>query len=100
MEGALRCRPLATVDGDLDQAEARATESLSLAQGIGDADHIGRSIRALGIVAADRGDIERSEALQRDALEIFTDSGNDREMRESLGLSLSWRSCGAIGSRL
>ena len=41
---------------------------------------------ALGLVEGSRENFERSEALQREALAIFSELGNEREIRESLGM--------------
>jgi len=38
----------------------------------------------LGITACDQGDFEVSESLQREALSMFQQSGDDREVKESL----------------
>ena len=53
---------------------------------MGDREMLGRSLRGLGLVEGSRENFERSEALQREALAIFSELGNEREIRESLGM--------------
>ena len=48
--------------------------------------HSGRSLRDLGLVVGSCEDFERSEELQRKALAVFAETGNELEVRESLGM--------------
>jgi tetratricopeptide (TPR) repeat protein len=60
-----------------------------LAKSNGKATDVANALRNLGIIACDLHEYEESEALQREALAMFQQSGNDREVRESLGM-LAW----------
>ena len=47
---------------------------------------LGRSLRNLGLVVGSCEDFDRSDKLQREALAVFSETGNDVEVRESLGM--------------
>jgi tetratricopeptide (TPR) repeat protein len=81
-----RAAGLAERQKDLDAARALSQESLDLARAIGDAHAIGKSLLGLGIVEGDVGNFELSEALQREALSVFSKAESEREVREVLGM--------------
>jgi tetratricopeptide (TPR) repeat protein len=56
---------------------------------MGDPETIGGSLTLLGVVASYRRDLETAESLWREALAVFTESGNDRDARQILGF-LGW----------
>jgi predicted ATPase/class 3 adenylate cyclase len=77
---------LAERQGDLEQAQAFAESSLSLARSIGDDTLTGDALLLLGIIAVDAEDYDRAESLQREAQVVFSRSGNDAAVRETLGM--------------
>jgi predicted ATPase/class 3 adenylate cyclase len=77
---------LAERQGDLVAARRYASASLELGRAIGDRRAIGRSLLTLGIIEGDAGEEERSELLQREALDLFEASGCERDARQAMGM--------------
>src|SRR5207249_3925095 len=77
---------LAERQGDLDPARALAEESVELARALDDSDALGAALLELGIIECDASDFDRAEEDQREALNLFATSGNDREARQTLGM--------------
>ena len=77
---------LAHRQADFEVATAYAEEALALARTMNDPQALGRSLRGLGLVVGSCEDFERSDELQREALAVFTQIGNELEVRESLGM--------------
>lgn len=77
---------LAERQGDLDAARRYATEGLELARVNHDLAGEANALAALGIIASDAGDAELSESLLLEALQLFERSGNDRDVRFTLGM--------------
>ena len=71
---------------DFEVATAYGEEALALARTMNDPQALGRSLRGLGLVVGSCEDFERSDGLQREALAVFTQIGNELEVRESLGM--------------
>ena len=87
-----RWRALSAVSGldhrqaHFEEATAYGEEALRVARTMDDAQALGRSLRNLGLVVGSRQDFERSDELQREALAVFAEMGNEEEVRESLGM--------------
>jgi predicted ATPase len=77
---------LAERQGDLETARVHAQESLDLARTIDDPYAIGSALLSLGVIESDANHNDLAEALQREALTVFEASGNEREVRLTLGL--------------
>src|SRR5262249_20907529 len=73
---------LAYLQGDLDETERLATESLVLYRELGDEVAVGRALGRLGVVAGTREDWGRAIELYEEAATIL------REHGDSLGLAL------------
>ena len=80
---------LAEIQRDHAASRALAEESLAFARSHGDPDSIGAALLALGVAEGTAANFERAEALQREALAVFSDSGDERQVRATLGL-LAW----------
>jgi non-specific serine/threonine protein kinase len=77
---------LADRQGDLGEARMLGEAALEMARETSDALQAGRALVLLGIVTADEGDYERSEALQREGLAIFQEHGSVRDIHQTHGM--------------
>jgi predicted ATPase/class 3 adenylate cyclase len=80
---------LAERQRDHETARRLAEESLGIAREIGHPDAMADALLALGVVEGGARNFERSELLEREALALFTASGDERQVRATLGL-LAW----------
>jgi non-specific serine/threonine protein kinase len=74
---------LAYLQGDLDETERLAAESLELYRALGDEVAVGRALSRLGVVAGTRDDFTRAVALYEEAAAILRAHG------DALGLALA-----------
>ena len=63
-----------------------AEESLEIARTLDDPDAIGAALLSLGIIECDANNLDLAEALQLDALSVFSASDNESEVRKTLGM--------------
>jgi predicted ATPase len=80
---------LAELQRDHDAARALAEENLTLARVRRAPEAISDALLLLGVVEGTARNFERAEALEREALDMFVASGDDRQTRAALGL-LAW----------
>ena len=80
---------LAELQRDHDAARAFAEENLTLARARRAPEAISDALLLLGVAEGTAENFERAEALEREALDMFVASGDDRQTRAALGL-LSW----------
>jgi predicted ATPase/class 3 adenylate cyclase len=68
---------------------AFAERALTLARSVGDPEMIASALLALGVAEGTAMNFERAEELEREALTMFGEAGNDRQVRQTLGL-MAW----------
>ena len=76
---------LASIQGDLAEAERLAVEGLALARECGDRQGIAAALHALGKVAHQRGDSERASALYEEGLGLYRELGDRADIASVLG---------------
>jgi predicted ATPase len=80
---------LAEIQRDHLASLAFAEETLRLARSVGDSDAIARALVSLGVAEGSAGNFERAEALEEEALALFSEDDNESQIRQTLGL-LAW----------
>ena len=80
---------LAELQRDHVASIARAEEALELARSANEPDAVASTLLALGVAEGTAGNFERAEQLEREALSMFARAGNERQLRQTLGL-LAW----------
>ena len=80
---------LAELQRDHVASIARAEEALELARSANEPDAVASTLLALGVAEGTAGNLERAEHLEREALSMFAAAGNERQLRQTLGL-LAW----------
>ncbi len=88
-----RLGALAGDQADFDEAERALSESLALAERLGETHLIARAGRGLAILASNRSDFPRAEALFNAALAFF------RELSDQPGIARSLNDLGLIAER-
>ncbi len=87
---------LAWQKGELDEAQERFAECLSLCEERGDADRVAACLNNLGLIAKDRGDLETCRARYERAAEIY----RARSDRLRLGITLANLGAALIANRM
>jgi predicted ATPase len=80
---------LAEIQRDHVASIERAEIALQLARDANDLGAVASTLLALGVAEGASGDFERAEHLERQALNMFAAAGNERHVRQTLGL-LAW----------